>query len=451
MAWKDYWDSRWQWSAAGSIHSQYPEDEAYIIRSDPALKNKFITIANMPSVKIAHFANRAPQIEAWASTKYEWGKQRAIYGTDLTSYTLAHFAFYNCEDVLPRQFPVGRDANDSNVTNRVAGILRSKLPFCLDFEDFNSQHSASSMRAVINAYLSVFGQRLTEEQQTAALWTAESIGQQRINDNVGLKETYTARGTLLSGWRLTTFMNSVLNYIYTQMIMAEKGNPSAGLHNGDDVLIGVNNLGAVQTAAKNSRKYNVRMQPAKCAFGAIAEFLRIDHKRGSKGQYLSRAVATLVHSRIESRISTDARDLINSMEMRFGDCKARGMPPVLINALRDVYYTRQALICGNTFEELHAIKQTHRVCGGISGAFDADLEYIVEPGELDSKQVELPVLQGVVDYAAQLVRVLQLPIVNKKMEERLYKATLEAVVVKNRKMKLVKRGNDEWYVRVRNI
>lgn len=316
FTWDQFWESRWQWSAAGSIHSQYAEDEDYIIRSNPALKNKFITISNMPDVGMSYFSSRKAEIHAWASTKYEWGKQRAIYGTDLTSYNLAHFAFYNCENVLPNQFPVGTDASERNVVSRVAGVLKDRLPFCLDFEDFNSQHTAGSMRAVIDAYLSVFGTHMTEEQVEAARWTADSVAAQVIHDNVGLKETYKAKGTLLSGWRLTTFMNSVLNYIYTRMIAGNKMHNKSSLHNGDDVLIGTKTLAITQACLRNGRKFNVRMQSSKCAFGAIAEFLRIDHRRGSKGQYLSRAVATIIHSRIESRISTDARDLVQSMENR---------------------------------------------------------------------------------------------------------------------------------------
>lgn len=341
FTWSQFWESRWQWSAAGSIHSQYPEDENYIIRTNAALKNKFITIANMPDVDMAYFSSRTPQIHAWASTKYEWGKQRAIYGTDLTSYNLAHFAFYNCENVLPNQFPVGKDASESNVVARVGGVLKDRLPFCLDFEDFNSQHKAGSMKAVIDAYVSVFGSRMSEEQVQAALWTSDSVATQMIHDNIGLKETYKAKGTLLSGWRLTTFMNSVLNYIYTRMIAADKMSFRSSLHNGDDVLIGSKTLALPQTCLRNARRLNVRMQSSKCAFGAIAEFLRVDHRRGSKGQYLSRAIATIVHSRIESRISTDARDLIQSMENRFQDVFDRGMDLETIAALRYVYYKRQ--------------------------------------------------------------------------------------------------------------
>lgn len=60
---------------------------------------------------------------AYASIKYEWAKLRAIYGTDLTSYILTHFAFYNCEDCLPPMFPVGQKANPKFLKQRVRATL----------------------------------------------------------------------------------------------------------------------------------------------------------------------------------------------------------------------------------------------------------------------------------------------------------------------------------------
>nr|UVG55952.1 putative RNA-dependent RNA polymerase [Poaceae Liege totivirus 17] len=451
MTWKEYWESRWQWSAAGSIHSQHAEDLDYVIKTDPALKNKFIAMANMPELGIEYFASRPAEIHGWASTKYEWAKQRAIYGTDLTSYTLANFAFYNCENVLPRQFPVGADANDRNVQSRVAGVLENRVPFCLDFEDFNSQHSASSMAAVIDAYLAVYDSDMTAEQVEAVKWTRDSVARQVIHDNIGLKELYEARGTLLSGWRLTTFMNSVLNYIYTLMLAGEQNKVKSSLHNGDDVLMGTRTLGLPQQCMKNARKYNIRMQTSKCAYGAIAEFLRIDHRRGSRGQYLARAISTLMHSRIESRISTDARDLVQSMENRFTDAADRGMELRVITMLRELYYRRQSVICGNTLDEMYLIKTTHRAAGGISEAQDARVDVLIEPGELGQQGVVLPRLPGVVAYARLLDRTLKLQVTSKEMERRVEKATYEAVVTKNRTMSVTVGGIDEWYARVKSI
>nr|UVG55950.1 putative RNA-dependent RNA polymerase [Poaceae Liege totivirus 16] len=451
MKWDKFWASRWQWSAAGSIHSQYQDDENYIIRTSRELKNKFITIANMPKVLPEYFTSRPPAVHGWASTKYEWGKQRAIYGTDLTSYVIANFAFYNCENVLPNRFPVGKDANDTNVVNRVAGVLKNRLPYCLDFEDFNSQHSVDAMQAVIDAYGHVFRNTFTGEQMEALKWTSDSIRTQIIHDNVGLKEEYRAKGTLLSGWRLTTFVNSVLNAVYTDKLCGDAMMRNSSLHNGDDVLIGTFNLEIARRSLSEGKKMGIRIQPAKCAFGGIAEFLRIDHVRGSKGQYLTRAVATLMHSRIESSASTDARDLVQSMENRFSDCKSRGMSNDTIALLRRLYYGHQSKVCGNTVEEMYLIKTSHRVAGGISEQVDSRTDVFVKPGVMRKGDIEVPKLSGVGAYAREVAVALQMEDRTEEMVKRVYKATYEAVVPKNRRMGVFANRNKPWCDNVKAI
>jgi hypothetical protein len=444
LHWDTYWASRWQWSAAGSVHSQHAADLQYVCKQRE-LKNKFITLASMPKVEQNYFLNRQSEIAAWTSTKYEWGKQRAIYGTDLTSYVLAHFAFYNCENVLPAQFPVGKAANVDNVGRRVAAVLNNKLPFCLDYADFNSQHSNQAMRAVILAYGDTFSASLTPAQREALLWTADSLEKVLIIDNIGTGTSYRATGTLLSGWRLTSFMNSVLNYVYTRAIAGQHLSAGQSLHNGDDVLIGANNLAITQLCSRNAQRYGIRMQAPKCAFGGIAEFLRVDHLHGSAGQYLTRATATMVHSRIESRVSTDARDLIAAMEMRFNDALNRGMSVNMIARLRDRYYHRQAKICSMDVEDMYRIKNTHRVAGGISEEKDATVTCTVTPSPLDTTSVELPTLPGVYDYARELQRQLLTKVDIKAINKRIIRATYEAVVIKNRKMTLTVPEDREWY------
>jgi hypothetical protein len=449
MEWDKFWANRWQWSASGSIHSQHPADAKYVYK-DNLLRNKFITITAMPEVSEKHFLERLPSIEAWSSYKYEWGKLRAIYGTDMTSYVLAHHAFYNCEDVLPKMFPVGKDANDKIVSARVSAILKNKLPMCIDFEDFNSQHSISSMQAVIDAYYEVFSSGMSRSQRQAIQWTRKSLDINFINDFVGTGTRYQSHGTLLSGWRLTTFMNSVLNRVYTEVLCGDVLPYRGSLHNGDDVILGVDNFRIAQKCAQAADNYAIRLQPTKCAFASIAEFLRVDHVRGSRGQYLSRACATIAHSRIESRMSTDARDLIESMEMRFSDCYHRGMPVKFIANLRAMYYKRQARICGMTVSEMYAIKETHRVCGGVSTSMDSRVDVHIEPGVVRTGDLEIPALPGIQAFALEILKDLKLEISLPSLVKRVTKATYAAVLEKARDV-TVSATSDSWYVVMRAL
>ena len=88
----------------------------------------------------------------------------------------------------------------------------------------------------------------------------------------------------MSGWRLTTFINSVLNCIYTKVMLAGAKTSYRSVHNGDDVMIGCNNFQLACRAIRLGLRKQVRLQRRKCAFGGLAEFLRVDHIRGDSGQ-----------------------------------------------------------------------------------------------------------------------------------------------------------------------
>jgi hypothetical protein len=426
LEWSKFWKARWQWSAAGSIHSQYTED----MKDVPAerhLRNKFIALIQKEDMAFSDFADRERQLVAWSSIKYEWGKQRAIYGTDLTSYILAHFAFYNCEDCLPAHFPVGKNATPRFVKQRVAAILEDAVPLCVDFEDFNSQHSIEGMQAVIAAYADEHADRLTEEQLIAMRWTSDSLNNTIIQDNMGTKTHYQVRGTLMSGWRLTTFMNSVLNYIYTLKLYGETNTQYRSIHNGDDIMIGCNNFVLAREAVAGGLRANIRLQRSKCSFGGLAEFLRVDHVSGEAGQYLTRNIATMMHSRIESKVAVKAADVIEAMEERFAEFRVRGGSQETIARLRRNYYKRMAPIHHLTEDEFFLIKSMHRVAGGISERKDARVDY-ERRVFTSSGEVTLPdKLPGIRDYAVRLHRELELDVEVDDIVDKVRNATEKAV------------------------
>jgi len=450
LDWKKYWDARWQWSASGSIHSQYSEDLEGLPK-ERELRNKFIALNIAEDMPIEHYLNRKPELHAWSSVKYEWGKQRAIYGSDLTSYVLTHFVFFNCEDTLPSDFPVGSKARPSYVSSRVRAVLRRATPWCVDFEDFNSQHSNSSMVAVLNAYLDVNNDRMSEEQRKAAKWVVESVLNTRVTDNMGLKETYKAKGTLMSGWRLTTFVNSVLNYIYTREMLGKETAVRRSVHNGDDVLLGVTNFKLVTSAVGQASRLGIRLQRAKCAFGGIAEFLRVDHVRGETGQYLTRNIATLMHSRIESKISLSVRDIVSSMESRFKEFVQRGGSKDLVVRLRDIYYDRIAPEFKITKAQMYIIKTAHAVVGGCSESKTAPVEVYIDykkEGEVEGLPRHLP---GVIAYARALKKQLELKVELPEVITRIYSATENAVKLVREKVSFNKPSDVMRYKRYKAL
>jgi hypothetical protein len=435
MDWDKFWKARWQWSASGSIHSQYPED-LLGLPQERELRNKFIGLIINDTITFEQLANRNPEIKAWSSYKYEWAKMRAIYGTDLTSYLLTHFAFFNCESLLPKDFPVGDRANEAFVSGRVAGVLQDRTAYCLDFEDFNSQHSTDSMQAVLEAFLYVHGRNMSAEQRIAARWALQSVAETEVFDNIGSNRHYKTKGTLMSGWRLTTFVNSVLNKIYTDKLYPEETAERRSVHNGDDVLLGIRSLSSLQYAYREAEKHNIRLQKSKCVIGAIAEFLRIDRKSAGNGQYLTRNCSTLVHSRIESKKSYDVTDLVEATDNRISEFAARGGCLDLIEHLREVYYRRLSEVFECNPDTLYKIRVTHRVCGGVSNKRWATVNNFVvkdKGGKVASLPQHLP---GVNDYAQLLWAALQIKTPLKSVIDGVRQATINAVKLERTRVRV---------------
>jgi len=440
-SWKTFWESRWQWSAAGSIHTQYKEDEKYIFKHDRALKNKFISLIAMPNLDMSHFTDRKPSIQAWSSEKYEWGKRRPIYGTDLNSYIITQFAFQNVEDMLPAHFPIGKKARPSFVNARMQAVLKNTTPFCMDFADFNSMHSTGSMKAVLKAFYDVNYRYMSVEQRVATTWVIDSLDHVIINDLSGTGTTYKAQGTLLSGWRLTTFMNSILNYIYTMALVGKAQTTLRSVHNGDDVLLGIDNFVRVRDISKKAKELNITLQRSKSYYGGISEFLRVDHARGETGQYLARNISTLMHSRIESKIALSASDVVEAMEDRLAEYVTRGGSYRIAKSLRETYYARISQVFNTPEAVLWTIKNTHSVCGGISRRGDAEIKYkVVTEGNRASAELEKG-LPGVTDYAMALIRKLQIDLRPQEVIDQVYSATIRAVQMVRKRVSLLPNNN----------
>jgi len=173
--WKHYWAQRWALMPVGSFVSQYQDDVDFKKSLDIGDKaNKTTVLCAMAELSHETIAiHRPPEIHATTSTKYEWGKVRALYGCDITSFLNADFVLGNADDILPGYFPVGERATESNVA-RIFKALRG-IPVCYDYDDFNSQHSVTSMRAVLEAWRDVYLHYLSFEQSQSLDWTIRSI------------------------------------------------------------------------------------------------------------------------------------------------------------------------------------------------------------------------------------------------------------------------------------
>jgi hypothetical protein len=321
MEWKDFWDTRLEWAPVGANYTQYDEDKIY--EDDKRdFKNKLFLLAAMPEYGFDHFYDRPPEMHAKTSIKYEWSKQRAIYGCDLTNFIMSQFALGDCENSLDSRFPIGFNAKPSYVSGLIKSILNNREALCLDFEDFNSQHSHQHMKIVLQAFFDVHRDKMSPEQALALHWVRDSISNSFVHD-VFRNKTYRSKGTLFSGWRLTSFVTTVLNYCYIKSLGVNFEH-DLSIHSGDDVMIGNNSIRIYKRILQKCKDFNIRLSYGKCHYGSIAEFLRIDHSSNESGQYLCRGIASSIMGKIEGDPAYDAKDVIDSYLTRGAAYIARG-------------------------------------------------------------------------------------------------------------------------------
>ncbi|QGX74232.1 putative RNA-dependent RNA polymerase [Cronartium ribicola totivirus 3] len=411
LTWKKYWARRWMWAPTGAYHSQYAEDDAFKAK-DRMLKTKLFSLLAMPEYDFSHFSSRAPCLCAWASVKYEWGKQRAIYGVDVTNFTMTGFAMPNIEEVMSEYFPIGSSANEKAVKTQVGEVLKNGVPYCFDFEDFNSQHTLKGMQAVLLAYKEVFKNMMSEEQIKAMDWVIQSVNTQMVKSEDG--QWYQATATLLSGWRLTTAINTMLNKIYTEECTQDFDLVSA--HNGDDILAGITSLQQVQQLERRAKSHNIRFQRNKCYLGAIAEFLRVDHKSGGGSQYLARGVSTFVHGPTEATLPNNLGGVVKSLVTRAEELLARGGRTEVISDLLEYQYANVARLWRVTVEDLQALIGSHESLGGLNETIsEKSLNQrilLVEEKREERKEIledEKRILPGVFSYARDVCNTVVLP------------------------------------------
>jgi len=431
----EYWNQRAVLMPSGSVHSEYSKDKLLIKDLDYRLRSKKGFFSSLDGFSHSSWLQRAPEIHAYTSTKYEWGKTRALYGCDVTSHFHADFALNKCEETFPSYVPTGSRATADYVSG-VAVNMKHLIPFCYDYDDFNSQHSFGNMKAVLRAWYTVYKDNLSDEQIRSLKWTIQSINLQTVHCSQ-TDDVYRTAGTLFSGWRLTSFMNTALNFAYLEACGISKL-LTYSLHNGDDVLGVATSFAPVLRLLRNSEDLGIRAQISKMNIGTIAEFLRMDFnaKKPTCKQYLTRACATFTHSRIESGSPRSQRAVYESYTARKEEVIARGGSEFV-----DKLYRSQMQFATKLFGSEDLTKQYTTydlVAGGRcdDGLVKDDIlvdEIIEEDAELDVKMLN-PGVKAFVTYVCEKMPTMRGSASIRSME----KTIIKSYNIKRDKLVLVK-------------
>lgn len=213
--------------------------------------------------------------------------------------------------------------------------------------------------------------------------------------------------TLMSGWRLTSFMNTVLNRVYLEM--AGIGTLSNyALHNGDDVFAVCDEWTQVRGLLSNTETLGLRAQMTKQAIGTIGEFLRVDNlaERVDMSQYLTRSCATAVHARINTEAARSFTDLVDANDERMEALKLRGGNSEPVEEILRQLDRNMCRQFGVEQHQLNLYRKLHPVQGGKNTEADASEGVIVFSqnsttleGATEGSRAMMP---GTVDYLKQL-------------------------------------------------
>lgn len=222
------------------------------------------------------------------SAKLEHAKRRALFACDTVSY----MAFDYLLKPVERSW-VGRrvlldpgKGGSVGMAHRIS-VLEKQYPYgvMLDYEAFNEHHTLEAQRIVIEEATRGADRRMVE-------MCLESFGKMRIR---GERGTRTVKGTLMSGHRATSFINSVLNAAYIKLMLSSRWTNTKSIHVGDDVVVLCRTLNEARQLIDTAQGSPFRFNQMKQSFGRYSkEFLRMSGTGRKFYGYLARAVSSLV-------------------------------------------------------------------------------------------------------------------------------------------------------------
>jgi hypothetical protein len=277
--WKKAWERRFATTKAGS-HSKR-------LKSDRELPNRQLTRRN--------YVEACTYKDVWAvepggvitaSEKLENGATRAIYSLDSDNYLRFDSPARALEDSWLNKRAILKPASGMSaleVEKRARALRNYHMMF--DYSDFNSAHTLRAMELVIRIAFRGMDQEWLE-------WLAQSVYNMKVLDPTSGKYAK-FKGTLPSGHRLTTIINTILNAAYMRIVLGELYSKMFMYHVGDDVVASCIRPEDAHEAVNRVMSSCLNMNPSKQGFGTVcAEFLRISYTREIAVGYFCRSIAS---------------------------------------------------------------------------------------------------------------------------------------------------------------
>lgn len=306
---EEHWESRWAWAVNGAHSGHVSRNYARAPKPPGMLREH--RRAWLESVDSDPRVGWDGHTYVSVSPKIESGKTRAIFACDTVSY----LAFEHLLGPVERRWrhknvilDPGKGGHVGMSFRTRAARNRSGVSMMLDYDDFNSQHSTRAMQILIEVLCDLTGYPRHLADVLIHSFDVSDI-------YYGAQYIGRALGTLMSGHRGTTFINSCLNRVYLDLVLGRDILDNAvALHVGDDVYFGVTTYKLAGTVCRLLSESKLRMNPIKQSVGHVStEFLRNAASGRSTRGYLARGVAGVIAGNWTSDLTLSPAEAMSSI------------------------------------------------------------------------------------------------------------------------------------------
>jgi hypothetical protein len=276
----EYWNKRTQHCVNGAHHM--PTGMA-----DPIKKGTRRTrMVYLETETRSPLYKTEPKICATLSWKMESPKVRAIKAEDTVAYLNEDYImkvvekYWEHPQVLLDPGTETREEAGDRVSN-----MPGKYYVMLDFSAMDKQHSINTQVELMEALMDVLA-----TPQDIRDWMLQAEENQYLSSN---GKEVKLKYSLLTGRRMTTFINTVLNRVYLELALGELM-PKAAYHAGDDIVFRVEDMSKAREVVRKAIESKNVFNPRKQSLGPSAEFLRVATYGNLSIGYVNRTIASTV-------------------------------------------------------------------------------------------------------------------------------------------------------------
>lgn len=292
------------------------EKESYTLLN----KRTYMLTKNVGDVK--NWLRLKPEAAAKAHTKGDdYAKRRALYAVGIQHYTIMSYVIGNIEKRINDERYVLQEGGSGTVKlhRQITNMCQSsKFMNSFDFSDFNAQHRIKHMQMIFDAIVRIFNKQNSvldpvarDDYLRATEWIKKSYDNAWIEFPDGEKVKIISG--LYSGDRATSFMNTVLNICYFNVVCEHKTEtygitrPIKSWHCGDDIVAAFETYeDCVNSTAKMTECGFLANEKKQLMVCGRAEFLRVMYyANGSIRAALNRSLVGTVCGTWESEVVDD--------------------------------------------------------------------------------------------------------------------------------------------------